>query len=520
MRKFNLLSVAFLLVFLFGCEDREPLSWESEIFLPIVDDRIGWLDYVKDSMIVDIEGLEIVDGNPAKIVLHQPIDMISGALAPVLPDTSIEENIGIGNVPVPIPVPVDYPFIVQEDELPITNLGGTAGAYLREVVVSSGEMVFAVESSIEGELDMSYYLTCCTIDGEEVGIDLVIPASVDGELGVSTGVLNLENAVFDLTGSAGAGSNLITTAFTAQGSQSNTEVFYATSEDNIKVTVQFHDFEVKSALGYFGNLTAGFAASEDVIDTIPLPNPVLNMEGAVAKLRLENTIGADVRLTFDELNLGEIPMEHPSFFGIHDISRAQWIDGLLYSTTELEINLTEEGGNFNNLIELFPEDLNTVGNIELNPYGDVSLGNDYLDVDEPPRLDLELEIPLNVGIDGVVLVDSFEVDAIDDFPMFDGHLLVDLWSTFPASITADFDYHVNDTLNTVVSADAILGAGDLETNYAAHGFFEVPVNEAVVKPGGMMYLSLNVSTEGAVEFTGTEDVRVQIRIEGTQLIQE
>ena len=46
------------------------------------------------------------------------------------------------------------------------------------------------------------------------------------------------------------------------------------------------------------------------------------------------------------------------------------------------------------------------------------------------------------------------------------------------------------------------------------------MNEAVVKPGGMMYLSLNVSTEGAVEFTGTEDVRVQIRIEGTQLIQE
>ena len=100
-------------------------------------------------------------------------------------------------------------------------------------------------------------------------------------------------------------------------------------------------------------------------------------------------------------------MEHPSFFGIHDISRAQWIDGLLYSTTELEIDLIEEGGNFNDLIELFSEDLNTVGNIELNPYGDVSLGNDYLDVDEPPRLDLELEIPLNVGIDGVVLVDSF-----------------------------------------------------------------------------------------------------------------
>ena len=42
-----------------------------------------------------------------------------------------------------------------------------------------------------------------------------------------------------------------------------------------------------------------------------------------------------------------------------------------------------------------------------------------------PKLDLELEIPLNVGVDGVVLEDSFEIDPMD-FPKFDGHLLVDL----------------------------------------------------------------------------------------------
>ena len=91
------------------------------------------------------------------------------------------------------------------------------------------------------------------------------------------------------------------------------------------------------------------------------------------------------------------------------MARAQWINGELYSTTELEIDLGEPGSTLFDGIETFPERLRTVGNIELNPYGDEPR-NDYLDVDNVPQLDLELEIPLNVGVDGVVLEDSFEID--------------------------------------------------------------------------------------------------------------
>lgn len=513
MRNFIILLAVVLSVFLVSCENREPLSWESDIFLPILDDRIGWLEYVDDTLLVPGEGVD-----PAKIVFSQPIEMISGSLAPVLPDTSIEENIGIGSIPVPIPVP-DYPFIVQDQEIPIINLGSSSGAYLREVVVTSGEMVFAVESTLEGVLEMSYYLTCCTIDGEQVGIDLEIPAANGEELGVATGSLSLENAVFDLTGPLGVGNNLLTTHFSAQGAPVNEEIFYATSEDNIRVTVQFHEFEVKSALGYFGNLSTGFSAEEDVVDTIPLPNPVLDMEGAVAKLKLENTVGADVRFTFDTLAFDGVQMQHPSFYGVHDMARAQWINGELYSTTELEIDLDEPGSTLFDIIETFPERLRTVGNIELNPYGDVSLGNDYLDVDNVPKLDLELEIPLNVGVDGVVLEDSFEIDPMD-FPKFDGHLLVDLWSTFPANVIADLDYMVNDTLGTVVSVDAEIEPGSIQLNQPAHGFFEIPVNQDIMEPGGTIHVTLYVNTNGAVEFTGHEDVRVQVRVEGTQLIEE
>ena len=88
MRKIYLLLTVISAICLIGCEDREPLSWESDIFLPILDERIGWLEFAEDT--VDIV---VTEGEAARLVLSQPIDMISGKLAPVLPDTTLEENI-------------------------------------------------------------------------------------------------------------------------------------------------------------------------------------------------------------------------------------------------------------------------------------------------------------------------------------------------------------------------------------------------------------------------------------------
>ena len=90
MRKLYFLFAAFVTVCLVGCEDRKPLSWETDVFLPLLDDRIGWLEFVEDTLDVIV-----TNGEPARIVLSQAVDLTSGTIAPVLPDTSIEENIGI-----------------------------------------------------------------------------------------------------------------------------------------------------------------------------------------------------------------------------------------------------------------------------------------------------------------------------------------------------------------------------------------------------------------------------------------
>ncbi|MBI48782.1 MAG: hypothetical protein CL850_00620 [Crocinitomicaceae bacterium] len=514
MKKTYFFFIALVIFCLVGCENRKPLSWETDVFLPLLDDRIGWLEFVEDSL-----DIVLTDGNPARIVLNQGVEFTSGTIAPVLPDTLIEKNIGIGNIPVDIPVPTEYPFILQEDEIPIINLGGSSGAYLREVVVTSGEMVFTVENSIGGILDMSYYLTCCTINGEQVGIDLEIPAGTDDNIGFASGSLSLENAVFDLTGSAGVSNNLLTTYFEAQGSQLNEEIFFANSQDNIKVTIQFQNFEVKSALGYFGNLDSRFSEEELITDTVPLPNAIIQMDGAIAKLKLENTIGADIRLTFDSLNFDGLQLQHPSIYDVHDMARAQWNNGQLLSTTNLELDLMEEESTLGELLEMMPEKLEIVGDIELNPYGDVSLGNDYIDVDMQPNINILLELPIHVGFDGLLLEDSFEIDPIDS-TSFDGRLLVDFWSTFPVQVESHLVYTVNNTSQTEIVRDVVIDPNNMDLGQDGHGFVEIPANDSLLVPGATVDVTVYVSTEGAVVFDGTEEVRVQIRAEGTYLIKE
>ena len=82
------------------------------------------------------------------------------------------------------------------------------------------------------------------------------------------------------------------------------------------------------------------------------------------------------------------------------------------------------------------------------------------------------------------------------------------------------EYVVNDTLGTIVSVSSEIGLGSSLTGVIAHAFAEIPISQATVEPGGEIFVTLNVNTDGAVPFTGYEDVRVQIRIEGTQLIEE
>jgi hypothetical protein len=516
MRNNQLFQLTFLILAFVAasCQDREPLSWESEIFLPLVDDEFGWSNFVEDSL------LELgLDGEPALLVLDQTINLSNDDFAPALPDTTIVDVVAFGAVPVPVPVPTDVPFVDQSEEMELSSIGAGSDMYLRETLLSNGTLRFSIQSSIEGILDFSYSLPCATVNGEEVAVDLSIPAAVDGVYGYAEAEVDLTDAVFDLRGESGVEYNILRTQFSALGSLENDSTIYATNLDSIWINIEFIELQVQTAEGYFGNMTAQFGESIDVLDTIPVPNPILDLQDGVAKITFNNTLGADVRLSFDSLSMDGSNIIHPSFFGVHDITRSIWEDGDLVQMNSGEIDLAEPGSNFFDLLELLPENIHLVGDLELNPLGDVTLGHDYLDMDYVPTMDLEFSVPMRIGASGIVLEESYEVEPMD-FTNFEGRLLIDLWSDFPVNVGADVNYAVNDSLGTVEVVEAEIAAGNAVLGIISHSFIEIPFDQTMVESGGTVDVVVDIHTDGAVEFTGTETIKVKVRVEGTQLIAE
>jgi hypothetical protein len=504
-----------LLTALYSCENSEPLSWESEIFLPIVDDNVTWSSFVPDSLLVLGEG-----GEPARLVYKGPFEAFSSEDIPVLPDTTLVNTFSMGNsLTVEVPVPEGLPFMEIDSDMQITNLIENSGMYLRELTLNGGTMIFSVESTVSGILDLSYALTSMTINGEVVEINFNVPPAVGGVNGISTVSIDLTGASFDLTGENGTSYNIINSSFSAMNSSLNEDVFYISNLDSLSVKLEMQGMKVETAKGYFGDVELDFGTEVTLIDTVPVPNPILDLEGAVAKLRIENTIGADLRLNFDTLLVDGESVIHPTLYGAHDIPRAQWIDGNLVDFTTLEIDLGESGSNIFDLMENFPEKFRMAGSAQINPYGDISFGNDYADVDYIPELELEIEIPFRMGLDGVVLEEIYAIEPMDGFPEFDGRLLIDLTSTFPVEVSADVDYVVNDGIGTVIAVNTELEAGSSYPEMPAHALLIIPLNRAIIEPGGNVYVSLTVRTDGAQVFTGYENIRVQVRIEGTQLIE-
>jgi hypothetical protein len=508
------LASIILLMAIYSCDDRDTLSWESEIFLPLVDDNITWSSFVPDSLLELGEG-----GEPARLVYIGPFEVFTSEDIPVLPDTTLDNTFSMGNnLTVEVPAPIDFPFMVINSEMQITNLGENSGMYLRELILSEGMMTFTVESTVDGIINLSYSLNSITVNGEAVGIDMNVPAAEGGVNGIATANIDLTGAVFDMTGEDGSSENIINSSFTAMNSPLNEDIFYISNLDSLNVKLEMHDMKVDKARGYFGNVELDFGTEISLIDTVPVPNPILNLEGAVAKIRIDNTIGADLRLNFDTLLVDGESVIHPTLYGAHDISRAQWIDGTLLDYTTLEIDLGESGSNIFDLMETFPEKFRMAGSAQINPYGDISFGNDYADVDYIPDLELEIEIPFRMGLDGVVLEEVYTIDPME-FPNFDGRLLIDLTSTFPVEVIADVNYVVNDIDGTIVSVNTELEAGISYPEMPSHALLIIPLNQAIIEPGGNVYVNLTVRTDGAQIFTGYENIRVQVRIEGTQLIE-
>ena len=95
-------------------------------------------------------------------------------------------------------------------------------------------------------------------------------------------------------------------------------------------------------------------------------------------------------------------------------------------------------------------------------------------------------------------------------------LHLDFESSFPVEVTGILDY---DRLDGVLYQDTLVLPAGSVLKTLGEATLSIPLNEEMALPGGQVRMELWVNSYGAQPFTGYESVRVQGRLEGTQIIE-
>ena len=506
-----------LVVALWGCQN--PVSWESDVHLPILDDQVSWADVVPDSLYEPGTG-----GNPAHFVLVDTLDGWDWTDLSTLPDSTLRiryDGEGGGLTTNGIPVFPNQSFVVLADVLQF-DVAPEEGVALTKAEVTSGSVLIQVEHSLGFELNLSYQFPDVLVEGGPLAFALEVPSAEEDQVGVASQSVDLTGAMFDfssafnVTDNEGYDFNALDVELLAVADEFNDPNGYIVqAEDSLVISLTFQGLTVSSLAGYFGNYEESTSADVDLLDTIPLPEPIIDLEGTQASLHFTNTVGADFLLSIDTMQFDDELVEGDLIAG-HLIPRAIWQNDIP-QPAEWSLDLGAPGSTFLDLLETFPRSLHVAGRMELNPINTSDLLIDRWDVAYPPTFWYQLRVPLKLGVNGLVLTDTFDLEGLQDFPKFEGFLHLDFSNSFPVEVTGEVTY---DRLDGVVYRDTlVLPPGDAWADLDGQATLSLPLNAEMVEPGGTVAVSLSVNTSGPQPFTGFERVRVQGRLEGTQTIE-
>ena len=510
LTSFRWAAAAIVILAWAGCQN--PVSWENDVHIPILDDRIDWGDLIPDSLVEPG-----VEGGPAHFVLIDTLDGWNIEEIVELPDSTIVTRFsGEDELNNPVPVVEDASVLSYSQPLSF-DVDQLDGMELTEAKFLGGTLVLEVQHSLEGVVYLDYDFPSVMTPSGPLNVPMTLPAATPNVPGFQTVMVDLSESVIDFTGASGNETNTVLAAVSAVSGPINNGVgsYLIEASDSVVVTMRFQSLAVERVAGYFGQIWEDANGSLDLIDTVPVPNAAIELDGVTAALHFTNTIGADFELYIDTVEFdGEAVVG--DLIGGHEIPRATWIDGVP-TPYEWSLDLGAPTSNFLDLLEGIPQSLYASGRMALNPQGNGGLLLDRFDINYPPTFWYELRVPIVVGADGLVLRDTFELEGLDEFPEFDGYLHLDFSSTFPVQLTGELAFQRND--GVLYQDTVLIEAGSVPLNVVGQSTVSIPLSEEMLLPGGQVAVAAYVNTFGAQEFTGYEYVRLQGRLEGTQLIE-
>ena len=167
------------------------------------------------------------------------------------------------------------------------------------------------------------------------------------------------------------------------------------------------------AKGYFGqsNDTSNSESRVTLFDRIQAGT--FSLEDATLNLDVKNGIGADIRaglLGFRSVNTrtgNTVAMQHSSVQQIFNVQRAT---DFPFTPSNYSFEYNKSNSNLISLLENMPNRFDLSYYTELNPFGNISNGNDFVYTDKAIDAHVKLDIPLHFSSNNLTLVDTVYLD--------------------------------------------------------------------------------------------------------------
>lgn len=287
-------------------------------------------------------------------------------------------------------------------------------ASLTELVVLSGGIEIKATSYAPQPLNLEFNIPKAKKNGQSFSLLQNLEAAPAGGSVVFTQFIDLAGYNLDLTGDNGLLGNRLRMKILATVA-SQAQAFPITAGTHlVDCEIKLSNLKPYYAKGSVNTQQLNISADTVKLGVLDMvKSGSVNLEDISMKLTVENGIGVDLQALIYQIsglnnNGNQVNLTHPSINNSININRAQ---ANLYQTPEYtpslkEITFNTGNSNLKSFIENLPSKIGIDAKFIVNPFGNVSGGNDFIFHNSKTSLKVKVEAPLAFAINDLVLVDT------------------------------------------------------------------------------------------------------------------
>lgn len=449
-------------VLISGCRKTgNKASWDIDALVPLLYSELTINDLIPDSLIsTDSDGF--VSLAYADTILQLSLDTLVK-----LPDTTITEFFSLPLPELSVPAGTTVSSIPEDIEI------NAAGIELKSAIVKSGTIIIKITSSIPGNMVVKYEIPHATLNGVSFEAQATVPAAANGFSGEIIETFDVSGYALDFTQAASSPFNKLQTLMTigTDPSGGNTIISFTNS---VTIEITFADFTPKFARGYFGNQSYDIGPESTAFNAFDLiENGTIDLENVQFNLMIRNGVGADVRATIQQLNSentetgSSVGLQHAIIGSAINLNRASLQNNQI-QYSEYPILMNNTNSNIDLMLENLPNQFGYTANLQLNPLGNISNHNDFIDCESTFDVVLDAAIPLSIIATQLQIGDTSAItinqnDALDN--VNSGTLVIRMNNGFPLEGWIEFASLTNNQrtftfLEDAFFPSAMLGAGN------------------------------------------------------------